>query len=171
MIDWKIFSKKGLKLLAGIIVIILISGCAKFAHILTKEATVPELNFIYLSPETENFPDANLKNVFSVYWHKRFTGAPSEEIFTYEAPHFRKMVVYPKYDAYMKNLPKGDILRIEIASFIPATGHLYEIPVNIVFQGNDAKEQTMSLRDRWVMLDDGRWYHVLRDPLAFPKTG
>jgi len=162
--------KKSILILMAVIFPVLISGCARFAHLPEKDAPVAQLDFVYLSPEIEEWPDKKLRNTFSDYWYKRFTGKPSEEIFNVEAPHFQKMVNFSRYDAYLNNFPKGEILRIEIAYFIPVTEYLYEIPMTIVFQGPRGQEQKMSVRDRWVMVEE-QWYHVLRDPLAFPKIG
>jgi hypothetical protein len=156
--------------LAAFLVLGLIFGCAKSEPLLKSDEPEVQLNFVYISSEIHDWPDSDLKKAFSSYWFKRFAGEPSKDIFRLEAPHFQVMAIYERYQAYLKKFPRAQILRMEIASFVQATEHLYEIPVNIVFQDTDGLEQTMSTRDRWVYVE-GKWYHVLRDPLVFPRIG
>ena len=155
-------------LLATVLGIFFVAGCTQ-KMTANPDAHYEKIKYIYLS-EDIGWPDTRLEKKFSRYWNKRFTGKDPEGIYSYEAPHFQKMVLFPRYEAYLNNLPKGEILRIEIAEFIRATEYLYEVPLTIIFQGRDGREHSMGTRDRWVFVE-GVWYHVLRDPLAFPGIG
>ena len=109
------------------------------------------------------WPAGKLEEAFRQYWFNRFSGR-TEDGYNMENPYFREMVSLPKYQNYVHNTSKSKLIKMKIQEIIKVSEYLVKIDLSLQLQAGSSKPTEVSIADRWVYLE-GKWYHVIRDPL------
>jgi hypothetical protein len=109
------------------------------------------------------WPDKKLEKQFRTYWSKRFAG-PVEDGYNMESPYFRELVPLGKYRNYVQNALKSKLLKMEIQIVEQVSDYMVRIDCTAWIQSGDRKPTEVMMADRWVFVE-GKWYHVIRDPL------
>jgi hypothetical protein len=114
------------------------------------------------------WPDRELEMAFGRYWGLRFAGK-IEEAFSLEAPYFQETAGLPRYRLYVQHAQKNTLLGMDVKELTKQTERFVSIKcvARIKTQAGETKESF--LVDRWVYAG-GKWYHVIKDPLLFPKV-
>ncbi len=84
-----------------------------------------------------------------------------------EAPHFRFVVDRDRYAHYVEIVAKGKVTAVEILDPMLRTSFFVEVPMWMHKVSPSGESLRIGMKDRWVKVN-GRWYHLIRDPLAFP---
>lgn len=113
------------------------------------------------------WPDTNLEHAFRQYW-TAYSAANAEAMYAMEAPHFRFVITRERYQNYVDIVTRGGLTSLEYLTPRARSQSLYEIPLWLIRQGTDGELERIGLRDRWIRLGNS-WYHVIKDPLAFPE--
>lgn len=122
-----------------------------------------------LSGGPESFwPNRYIKSAFYEYWSVYY-GNEREKAFEREAPFFQEIIGRPYYGKIIQSIAKNKLELIEINSIQKINENYYEI--NIIQHVINAKGESLELviTDRWVYAG-GKWYHIIIDPLIFPKA-
>lgn len=114
------------------------------------------------------WPKNNLRSAFYEYW-SIYYGNDRVKAFEKEAPFFQEIIGRSHYDNIIQATVKNKLKLIEINSIQKINDYFYEI--NIVQHVINAKGEVLVLiiTDRWVYAGE-KWYHVIIDPLIFPKA-
>ncbi len=113
--------------------------------------------------EDKFWADKQLKKQFVIYWKHRFS-RNADEAFKLEAPHFKEMVSFPRYETYVKSW-REDMKGIEISKNHFQSERFVLIQFSIKAGNNDS----IIMMDPWVLVG-GQWYHVVQDRFQFPET-
>ncbi len=112
-----------------------------------------------------DWPSDGMLEQFSGYWYYRFAG-DVDETWTREAPHFQAMAGRDFYNGYILSGAVHELKTLEVRRIERVSDNLFRVLIRLSFQ-RVGRELSTNLNDNWVLLDD-QWYHVMRDPLAFP---
>lgn len=115
---------------------------------------------------TVRWPEAELAKAFETYW-AAFARRNVEACLSMEAPHFRFLVQRSQYAHYIEIVTKGDIKGLEILEPVLRTPFFVEVPMWVLKSSSSGEVLRIGMKDRWVKIQ-GRWFHLIRDPLAFP---
>jgi len=129
--------------------------------------TTPAGNIqIVYQPGRENaamWPDNSMEKQFSEYWFNRFSGRV-ENNYAVEYPYFQERVSLLQYRTYVQHAAKNRLLKMEIQKIRKISDYLVEVDclATLLQVGNEQSQ--VSLVDRWVLVN-GKWYHIIKDPL------
>ena len=143
-----------------------LAGCAGME---TKESA--RIKIVYDRAEKESkevvWPGGGLEKAFRVYWSSRFAGL-WKTTWEMEAPYFREMVREKKYENFIKSHGGAEDVSIDIENISLETDNLANIHCEIS-QINNKEKKSYFLKDKWVQVQ-GKWYHVISDPILFPSV-
>jgi hypothetical protein len=108
------------------------------------------------------WPDNSMEKQFSEYWFNRFSGRV-EDNYAAEYPYFQDRISLSQYRAYVQHAAKNSLLKMEIQKIRNVSDYLVTVDCLATIQIGNEQNQ-VSLVDRWVLVD-GKWYHVIKDPL------
>ena len=108
------------------------------------------------------WPDNGMEKRFSEYWFNRFSGRV-EDNYAAEYPYFQDRISLSQYRAYVQHAAKNRLLKMEIQKIRNVSDYLVTVDCLATIQIDNEQNQ-VSLVDRWVLVD-GKWYHVIKDPL------
>lgn len=116
--------------------------------------------------EKISWPEPELGQAFEKYWNA-FAREDMDACLEMEAPHFRFVVDRGRYLNYFNIVSKGDVTRVEILEPLARAPFFAEVPMWLIKTSPSGEAVRIGMKDRWVKVQ-GRWYHVIRDPLVFP---
>ena len=150
-----------------LLVCVLSGGCSTLSCQVQPQASITYSQDCNITRE-QSWPDDRLKDAFAVYWALRFTG-PIEDAFAFEAPYFQEMVGAKRYGALLRGTLMNVLDEVEVRDLVRESEYLYEVHCAIRFTRPDGGKKQMFYRDLWVYAGD-RWYHILRNPILFPRV-
>jgi hypothetical protein len=107
---------------------------------------------------------------FDQYWTVR-ARKEAEASFKLEAPYIQEMTSFNRYRLYMIALNRNvKLVEVEILDMKCEQPFYCTVSCRLVYAAADGRREERNLRDYWV-LADGRWSHVLRNPMIFPELG
>lgn len=110
-----------------------------------------------------------LVQAFKRYWAFRVK-ENVDEAFKLEAPYVQEMVAPGRYRNYLKLYGKARLKSVHIyAVRVESSFHIC-LQCRGEYEVKGKKEETRDFDDCWVEVK-GKWYHVLKNPLIFPKLG
>lgn len=118
------------------------------------------------SQKFNNWPNAALAQAFIDYW-KFFIDGNHEGAYAAEAPHFRFLYGEDRYSPYFFGATKSGIYEVQAMDPVLKGDFCAEIPIYVMKKLANGEITRFGMRDRWIQVQ-GRWYHLLRDPIAFP---
>ncbi len=155
-VDWKIWHKGirmkifGKRLLyLGFILFFLRSGIVFALNIYYNEVKISQ----------------ELKQAFQKYWMLR-SKKSIKSLLKREAPYIQDMVSFERYKRYIL-LYKSTIKKIEVKKVDCPQPFFCAIEFKSLW-GEGKKQQIYWFRDLWVKVE-GKWYHVIKNPLFFPE--
>lgn len=110
-----------------------------------------------------------LVQVFQRYWAFRVKENVNEA-FALEAPYVQEMVAPGRYRNYLRLYGKGRLKEVQIYALHAETAYSICLDCRGVYQPEGKKEETRDFQDCWVKVNE-TWYHVLKNPLLFPRLG
>jgi len=110
-----------------------------------------------------------LAKVFQRYWAYRVKENVNEA-FKLEAPYVQEMVSPGRYRNYLRLYGKGRLQSVSIYAVHAETAYYLCLDCRGLYQPKGKKEETRDFQDCWVKVN-GKWYHVLQNPLLFPRLG
>lgn len=116
--------------------------------------------------EKISWPEPDLAQAFEKYW-SAFAREDMDACLEMEAPHFRFVVDRERYVNYFDIVTKGEVTKVEILEPHARTPFFAEVPIWLIKRTPSGEVVRIGMKDRWVKVQ-GRWYHVIRDPLVFP---
>lgn len=108
-----------------------------------------------------------LVQAFERYWAYRVKENVSEA-FALEAPYVQEMVSPGRYRNYLRLYGKARLKAVHIYAVEPESTQYLCLDCKGVYELNSEKEETRDFQDCWVKVN-GKWYHVLKNPLIFPR--
>lgn len=148
---------------------VLILSCSTKTFV--EDINTNQLAKLTFSSKIENnsdlWPDEQLPQIFAHYWWLRFQGK-TKKMFSLEAPYFQEMVNLEKYHNYVKGAANNELIDVQVIDIKGKSEYLYEVPCRLKFKTPNGIVEENDKLDRWVKVD-GKWYHVLRNKLIFPR--
>lgn len=114
------------------------------------------------------WPEKDLAERFAQYW-KAFQRGERDFCYNAEAPHFRYLHSLGRYGAYWSVVTKLRLESVEVFSIEQRTPDFVEVPMWLIKKDDNGEIVRVGMKDRWVKVS-GQWYHLLRDPIAFPGS-
>ena len=124
----------------------------------------------FSAPE-KAWPDKELPRALVRYWQARMSADDDpQELFYLEAPYFQAIVSFGKYQNYIRlHKSKEQLDHLQVFAIEKMTDYLYVVRMKVHFQDAEGQVRSLSYRDNWVCVD-GQWYHVIKNPVFFPKV-
>jgi hypothetical protein len=107
-----------------------------------------------------------LRQAFQRYWGFRAKG-DFLDAFKMEAPYIQEMVSPDTYHDYIRLFSKVQLDEIHIYRMDSEEPFFVSLECRGVYQ-QKGKPETRDFLDHWVRAD-GKWYHVIKNPLMFPQ--
>ncbi|MBN2420125.1 MAG: hypothetical protein JXL81_12125 [Deltaproteobacteria bacterium] len=115
-------------------------------------------------------PDETLEGFFESYWSYRLNGL-AEKAFLLEVPYFQECVRFTIYENFINShvgLSGKGAFRIEINDVNVLNENLISFQIGVFGKVNKSEHLRFYAEDRWVKVR-GKWFHILIDPIFFPK--
>ncbi len=143
-----------------------VDGCASLPEGVSEVTVLysPEMN---IDPG-EYWPDSKLEKKFIRYWSLRFGGA-WEEAYAMEAPYFQTMIAPRHYKLYLANVKKLELKELRLKKMSRSGKDLYLIDCVMKIRKVNGMIGKTRFRDRWILVD-GKWLHVVKDPVFFNEA-
>jgi len=140
-------------------------GCSLKTAVVPAPTAIVQPSVTVECEEGFNWPDNDLRSRFQQYWTLRQAGNAAGS-FEYEAPHVRAMVIWGRYERYVKRLT-GDLISIRVDKINNKTEQLIDVDFNMVVKNKEKKgtNRDAFFRDSWLLFS-GQWFHVLKDPFV-----
>jgi len=128
-----------------------------------------------LTPKVVIEKDVRLKDnraliqTFQRYWAYRIK-ENIDEAFAMEAPYVQEMVSLGRYRNYLRLYGKARLKAVHIYKVEPESEQYLCLDCRGFYELKGEKKETRDFRDCWVRVN-GKWYHVLKNPLIFPSLG
>jgi hypothetical protein len=143
--------------MALVTLLTIFNGCA------TPTGKTIEIEYVKAEADSIKWPEDILENRFKEYWFNRFNGQ-IEDNYQMEYPYFQELVSQQKYRNYVHNAVNTPFIKMKVQGIRMVSDYLMVVDCMAVIKGKNDSITEISLVDRWVYTD-GKWYHVIRDPL------